>query len=178
MLTPHATDTIPIIKHDGNATLQLNVNSLIAAAFELANGVLEFNSLDVTTIGDFRITYGDGSSVSNMTGRSITAGGNVNLSGRSSSYLDLDKGSDWFANVTGTLEAFYADVGQANASGGSPGIAYLSKDSSNNTDWYVTPNAPLLTWTGNYDDEWEDPANWSPEYEPAAGDTVKFDATG
>ncbi|MDB5104420.1 MAG: hypothetical protein JWP91_2109 [Fibrobacteres bacterium] len=136
ILKPKSGQTHPTIAHPGASTLQLATNALICLSFTHSGGTFDFNSLNVTTSGNFTVTNGTSATFTNLGGRTLTVSGNVNLAGTALSPLNLNPGSIWNLTVTGTLAASRATVGNGNAAGAaSPGAATLSENVGGNTNW-------------------------------------------
>jgi hypothetical protein len=134
ILTPPSGITLPAVSSTGAATLQLSTNAMTAVSYTQSAGVLDFNSQNITTTGDFTVTGGTSSSFSNLNGRTITVGGNASFAGQSGNLLNMSA-TAWTLTVTGSLTAAYADVGGSNASGGTAGMPTNCTDSGNNSNW-------------------------------------------
>ncbi|MBD3393245.1 MAG: hypothetical protein GF410_14610 [Chitinivibrionales bacterium] len=147
VFTPKAGVTLPAIDHSNTGTLQLAGNTLTAQSFSQSSGVLDFNGQNLTTSGNFSITNGTYSSVVNLGGRTITAGGNATFDGTSGDSLNLDPATEWYISVTGDLTANDAKVANSNASGGSMGISTGNCiDGGGNTNWDFTAPSSVVTY--------------------------------
>ena len=96
----------------------------------------------MSTTGNFTVSSGTTSSLANLTGRTITVGGNASLAGQSGNLLNLNAGA-WTLIVTGTLTAQYANLAGSDASGGSQGTATLSRNGGSNSNWFF--NVPVTS---------------------------------
>ncbi|MEO6098391.1 MAG: DUF2341 domain-containing protein [Fibrobacteria bacterium] len=136
VLTPKSSATLPNINHSGAGTLQLSTTALTCLSFTQSAGTLDFNSVNVTTAsaGDFTLSNGNSSSLANLNGRTLTVAGNAAFTGQGGSLLNLNPAS-WTLNVTGTLSAQNASLAGSNASGGTAGRAFNSRDGGGNTNW-------------------------------------------
>lgn len=134
VLTPPSALTLPATTHTGASTLQLATNALSCVSFNQSAGVLDFNSKNITTTGDFTVSSGTSTSFSNLNGRTITVGGDASFAGQSGNLLNMNATS-WTITATGSLTAQYATVGGSNASGGTAGSPTNCTDSGNNTNW-------------------------------------------
>src|SRR6185369_15040346 len=81
VLTPPSGITLPAVTNTGAATVQLSTNALNCLSYSQTAGVLDFNGVNVTTTGNFTLTSGNASAFSNLTGRTLTVGGNASFTG-------------------------------------------------------------------------------------------------
>ncbi|MFH0921663.1 MAG: DUF2341 domain-containing protein, partial [Fibrobacterota bacterium] len=138
--TPKSGATFPLVVHSGAGTLKLATNKLFCKGFSQTAGRLELNGKDieVNNGGDFSITNGTALSVINadtsLGGRTITVAGNAVFNGQSGNLLTLNPTIGWTAVVTGNLNASYANIMNATASG-SKGVASNCINSGGNTGW-------------------------------------------
>ncbi|MBN1128976.1 MAG: hypothetical protein JXA71_08320, partial [Chitinispirillaceae bacterium] len=181
ILTPlNAVQTHPAIVHSGDGMLQLAASNLVTDSVHNSAGLIDFNSRNVTTIGNFTIVNGTSSTIfdaagtNSLGGRTITVGGNATLEGQAGNLLNLDAGSTWYLSTTGALEARYARLQNCDATGGSRGILTKGLDISGNINWVRT-----TVWIGlGADNNWNTPGNWSGGVVPGATDTLMlFDET-
>jgi hypothetical protein len=146
VLTPPSGITLPAITNTGAATLQLSTNTLNCLSYSQSAGTLDFNSVDVTTTGNFTLTSGTSSSFTNLTGRTLTVGGNASFTGSAGNLVNLNQGA-WTITVAGTLTADYATLAFSDASGGAKGVATHSYNGKNNTNWLFSIPASLTNLT-------------------------------
>jgi hypothetical protein len=142
--TPKNSTSHPAVNHTGSGTFQLSGYPLTCASFSNSAGPLDFNGQDITTgtNGNFTITNGTSSTISNLDGRTITTGGtgNVSFTGQSGSYLNLNPNTGWSVHAGGTLNATYATIKNSNASGSSGwGVGTNCTDATGNTHWDLAP---------------------------------------
>ena len=149
--TPNATSN-PAILHSGSGTLVITAN-LTCRSFAQNNGILNFNSKNITTTGDFSITSADHLSITGLgSNLTIIVGGNCSFSGVAGDSINLDASSVWKLNVTGTLGANYSVIKNSDAAslGGSAGTATLSRNAGNNPGWNFTSlPEPAYVWVRN-----------------------------
>jgi hypothetical protein len=164
----NATDTTPAIKKSGGATLQLADRNLKAISYTHTAGILDMNSLNFQTTGDFSIT-GRVNTFSNLGGRTITVGGAASLNGSAGDSLNLDPSSIWNINVTGTLAATYSVI-KNSVAGTTSGDATSCRDATGNVGWnFPVILQPNVTWTRN---------DLTNVYGAAIGDTKIFVGAG
>ncbi|MBW8886871.1 MAG: DUF2341 domain-containing protein [Fibrobacteres bacterium] len=146
VLTPPSGISLPAITSTGAATLQLSTNTLNCLSYAQTAGVLDFNGEDVTTTGNFTLTNGNASAFTNLTGRTLTVGGNASFAGSAGNLVDLNLGA-WTITTAGTLTADYATIYGSDASGGSKGVATHSYNAKSNTNWLFSVPATLSNLT-------------------------------
>src|SRR5690606_10090852 len=95
------------------------------------------------------------------------------LNGTMGDLLNVNPGSTWFLFVSGTSNANYANLGNADGSGSaSQGVAINSTNSGSNVNWTFGKY-----WdNGGGDFLWSNPNNWTGDQLPTNGETVVFDA--
>ncbi|MBN1130510.1 MAG: DUF2341 domain-containing protein, partial [Chitinispirillaceae bacterium] len=141
---PQAMTEHPAISHTGSDTLRLSTNPLRAKSFSQSAGTLDLNNVDIDTlIGDLTITNGTSSSLLNLAGRTIKAGGNATLSGQSGNLLNLAPGANWNLKAGGTLTAGFAAIGNCTATGAA-GTATNSYDLGGNSNWASITGNPRI----------------------------------
>jgi len=148
--TPRNATSHPAITHTGSGTFQLSTYPLSCASLNNSNGSLDFNGQNITTAanGNFTITNGTSSTISNLDGRTITTSGtgNISFTGQSGSYLNLNPNTGWNVNAGGSLTATYATIKNSNASGSSGwGLPTNCTDATGNAHWDFSPPVSAIT---------------------------------
>ncbi|MDB5047802.1 MAG: C-terminal target protein, partial [Fibrobacteres bacterium] len=149
VFTPKSGSTHPAVTKAGAGTLQLSTNPLIARAFTLSGGTLDFNGQNLTTnnSGNFAVTNGTSASFANLGGRTLTVAGSSSFAGTAGSLLDANPATAWTITSTGALTASYAYVANSNASAStSTGVATNSINQGGNLDWNF-PTTDFSAWT-------------------------------
>jgi len=146
ILYPPSGVTLPAIVKTGAALLQLSSSSLSCRAFDISDGSLDFNSMNLTVEETLNVNNGTTTMLTGYDGITITVTGNANFNGQSGNLLNLHPTSTLQLNVGGSLAASYTTIGNCNATGSvSLGQAAVSCiDNGGNTNWYfqsadVTP---------------------------------------
>ncbi len=146
VLTPPSGISLPSVAKSGAGIMQLSTNTLNCLSYSQSAGTVDFNSQNVTTTGNFTLTSGTASSFNNLTGRTLTIGGNASFTGSAGNLVNLNQGA-WTITVAGTLTADYATIYGSNASGGSMGVATHSYNAKSNTNWLFSVPATLSNLT-------------------------------
>lgn len=133
-LTPPSGNTLPAVTKTGAGTLQLSTNALKCVSYSQSAGTLDFNGQNISTVANFTLTGGTASSFSDLTGRTLTVGGNAGFTGTSGNLVNLNQGA-WTITVSGSLTADYANIAFSDASGGTKGVATRSYNGRNNANW-------------------------------------------
>ncbi|MDD5675885.1 MAG: hypothetical protein PHC61_17070, partial [Chitinivibrionales bacterium] len=171
----------PNIAHTGAGTLKLDgatgSNPIQMLSFSNSSGPLNFNSKYVTTTsgGDFSITNGTNSTISNLGGVTIVVAGNAVLNGTATAdanRLRMAANTNWTITVAGTLNASFDTIAHSIVT--NPyGYAAPADNGGNNTNWKFA-----YIWTGTQNSNWSDYRNWSPSVgaPPGAGDIASFES--
>jgi len=146
VLTPPSGISLPAVSKSGAGILQLSSDTLNCLSYSQSAGTLDFNGQDVITTGNFTLTSGTASSFSNLTGRTLTVGGNASFAGSAGNLVDLNQGA-WTITTAGTLTADYATIYGSDASGGAEGVATHSYNAKSNTNWLFSVPATLTNLT-------------------------------
>ncbi len=162
----------PIIKHSGPGTLQL-MSFLSANGFEQTLGAGTFNlgGQDVSIIsgGNFVVNNLGPNSISGLGGRTISAQGNVYITGSPPSGPTVDLGypiPPWNLYAGGQLIFDCVNFDSCHATG-SPGIAIHSINHGGNVNWTF-----VKQWIVGGTNNWTDGPNWNPTGAPAPADSV------
>ncbi len=120
----------------GSGTLSLG-NNLDVSSYSQTDGTLSLVSFDlnVQSSGDLTINKG---SITGLDARQILVSGDANIVGAPADSVFITPATVGYLNVTGSLNANYAVIGNVNANG-SQGIAINSRDAGGNTNWAFPP---------------------------------------
>ena len=174
VLTPKSAANHPAITHPGSQTLQLATYNLSCAAFSQSAGSLDLNGFDITTVGDLNFTNGTSSSFTNLSGRTLTVGGNATFTGTdATTRINLNPASTWTMNVTGTAGALFASMARTNTTASATAICKNCSNGGNSSGWQFK----LLWDGGGADTKWSTAANWGLDAVPNSANHVLFDAT-
>ena len=121
---------------------------------------MDFNGYNLTTTKSFEVENGTSSTFANLEGRKITVGGKCVLNGSAGDSLNFNPASACTLNVSDTLKANYAVIGNCKATN-KWGNASNSRHAGNNEKWnfFTEIPAPLsgvqqgsVAW-GDYDND-------------------------
>ncbi|MFP4520616.1 MAG: FG-GAP-like repeat-containing protein [Fibrobacterota bacterium] len=149
VLTPPASDTLPLVSYTGSDTLRSG-GAFSAMGFSQSSGTVDFYSYNAESYGDFSVTNGTSSSFTGHEGVTINVSGNASFTGQDGNLLNMNPSSVWYINTAGSLTASYANIGNCDASGGSKGTpdANCSNAGGNiNWDFDETPPDNDMTLT-------------------------------
>lgn len=143
-LTPKLSTTHPMISHTGSGTLKIDANALSCVGFSQNNGTIDLNYNDIAvTSNNFTITNGTTNAFFNLDGRTIQVTGNATFNGQNGNLLNMNTAGSWSLEVSGTLNADYATIGNCNASIGSIGNPSANcVNSGGNTNWNFDSSPP------------------------------------
>ncbi|MBD3320723.1 MAG: hypothetical protein GF350_06485 [Chitinivibrionales bacterium] len=171
------TDTLPPVYHTGSGTVWLYTNDLICDSFAASGGQLDMNSLSITTVGDFTLENGTGTTMLNFDNTKISVGGDCNISGQSGDSLNLNATTACTLAVAGTLNAEYAVIAN-NRAHVSSGTAVNCRDAGGNTNWtFISDEIPPdndMTLTATAIDSDKVRLSWN----PSAIDSADADSVG
>ncbi|MBD3420370.1 MAG: hypothetical protein GF398_09665 [Chitinivibrionales bacterium] len=148
LLTPVNGSTLPQFEINSAGSVRLAGYNLACEGFTLNAGSFDFNGFDISTSssGAFTVANGTDSTFANLGGRTVSVTGNASLSGQAGNLLNLNPSSTWNINVSGTLSASYAAIGNANAGSTTGNADSTCVDSSGNVNWSIAsavqPNSP------------------------------------
>ena len=128
---------------DGGSVADCNASATIACGVIHFSadytGTFDPNGQDITTEWDLTIASGwhiEKAATDAWEGCAVTVGGDFTAAGDGTQILNLRGGATgWTLSVAGDATANYVNASYCDASGGSQIQAYMSIDSSNNTNW-------------------------------------------
>ncbi|MEO7958763.1 MAG: hypothetical protein ABIW76_18945, partial [Fibrobacteria bacterium] len=135
-LSARAGQNHPAIEHIGAGLLILNAADLLCASFRQTAGRLDLNGRDITvsTGGFFDILNGNSGTLLNLSGRTLTVGGDAKLLGLKTDHLNLDPNSAWIIFVEGSLKAVHSNLKNCIATE-MAGLADSSLNLGGNVNW-------------------------------------------
>ncbi len=129
-------EKFPPLLHSGSGTLRILNDSLQTEAFTQTAGTFDLNSFNMQVANNLTLTNGDSTTLLNHALTTITVGGNASFSGQSGNLLNMNPANPWYLDISGTLSADYAKIGNCDASQGSQGVPTVNcVDAGGNTNW-------------------------------------------
>jgi hypothetical protein len=123
------------VRHSGTGTLVLGAN-LNGSGLAQSAGILDFNGSNVSVSGDIAVSNGTATSLANLGGRTLSADGNIALTGQAGNLLNLNPAAKWTVYAGGTLNADYASIANSDATGPQNGQATADcVEGAANTRW-------------------------------------------
>lgn len=114
-------------------------------ALNVSRGTIDFNGQAVRTAGDFTVEPGGQFVAAGLAGSVIHVGSNLTFTGSAETRLDLAATGVWTLAVGGEAEVRFANVANADASGGSEIVAWNCRDLGGNIHWrFIRAGTVLL----------------------------------
>ncbi|MBD3243617.1 MAG: DUF2341 domain-containing protein, partial [Chitinivibrionales bacterium] len=147
-LTPPG-DTLPAILHQDSSTLRLATAPLLCDGLTQSGGQFDLQGLGVTTVGgaDLTVTNGVASTLTGLSGATLTVAGNASFSGTEEDLLNLSPSYEWTIAAAGALTGDYARIGNSNATQSTGQATGRCIDEGNNTNWEFTTDWSLWAHT-------------------------------
>ncbi len=145
-LIPQFPDTLPFVRHPGPMALEITNNPLTCTSFLQNGGQLFINGFDITTVSDFTISNATVTTMSGLANRTLSVGGNANLSGTPGSPIILFPESPWKLSVQKATTIVDAVIGKCDASacGFWPVLASCIDSGYNQKFDFVKPQAVII----------------------------------
>ncbi len=125
--------TLPQIFKSDTSTLQIVNHELRCRTFRQTAGKIGFSGYGI--IADTQIVIENVDSLLNLGGVTLQAGQSIQLSGNSSTMINCNASTQWYINVTGSLRAENAIIGNCVVTG-TNGIVYPPYiDAGGNSNW-------------------------------------------
>ena len=136
--------TIPPVMNEA----VIKANNITVSGSSTNTPILNFLLVDTLSAVNDIIVSGGPSTFTNLQGSTLAAGNDIKFIGEGntpSTRLNMDPTSTWYQVAGNKMWAWYADIQNADASGGTSGNAAASINEGGNTNWFFETDIDNLT---------------------------------